>query len=299
MYDRAPASTRLGRRDSSLPGSDWITILFDSYHDHLTAYQFSVNPSGVRRDIFLAGDFDEDESWDPVWEAATAVDGDGWTAELRIPFSQLRYRADAAQTWGIQIMREISRINEESWFAFTPRRERAGIPRCGHLVGLEGLRGAERLELLPYALSRAHYHDVGRNPDVTFPNPYTDGSDYTTTSGVDLKYRVASNLTLDATFNPDFGQVESDPAVINLTAFETRFEERRPFFVEGADIFSFGGGGFGGGFGGGSQLFYSRRIGAAPPGRLPSDRAYADVPDHATILGAAKLSGKLHGCRWV
>jgi hypothetical protein len=287
LFDTESVSTRLGRRDSSLPGSDWFTVSLDSYHDHISAYQFSVNPSGVRRDQRTTGDFDDDESWDPVWEAAAEIDDQGWVAEMRIPLSQLRFRRDDEQTWGLQLVREISRENEESWFAFTPKRERAGVARYGHLVGLQGLEPSSPLELLPYGLTRASYRFVPREPDVNFGNPFADGSDYVTSVGLDLKYRLASNLTLAATINPDFGQVEADPATINLTAFETRFDERRPFFIEGSDIFDFGEGG--------AQIFYSRRIGGPPPGRIPSEAVYDDAPDNSTILGAARLTGKMGG----
>ena len=279
-------STRLGRRDSDLDGSDWFTVTFDSYHDHLTAFRFGVNPSGVRRDGRVSGgDDDDDSSWDPIWEAAATHDADGWTAEMRIPLSQLRFRETDEQTWGIQLVREIARNNEESWFAFTPKRERAGVARYGHLTGMRGLVPRGRLELLPYIVTRARFNTPARDDDVTFGNPYRDGSEQTAELGLDLKYRVASNITLAATVNPDFGQVEVDPAVVNLTAFETRFEERRPFFIEGAEIFSFSG----------AELFYSRRIGAPPPGRVPSSSVYDDMPEHSTILAAAKLSGKAAG----
>lgn len=287
LFDTGPVSTRLGRRDSSLPGSDWFSVSLDSYHDHISASQFSVNPSGVRRDQRTSSDFDEDESWDPVWEAAAQIDAEGWTAELRIPLSQLRFRRDDVLTWGIQLVREIGRDNEESWFAFTAKRERAGVARYGHLVGLQALEPSSPFELLPYGLTRASYRTIAQEPDVTFRNPFADGSDYTTALGLDLKYRLASNLTLDATFNPDFGQIEADPATINLTAFETRFDERRPFFIEGADLFEFGDQG--------AQIFYSRRIGGPPPGRIPSGAVYDDMPDHSTILGAVKLTGKIGG----
>ena len=281
-------STRLGRRDNDLSGSDWFTVTLDSYHDHLTAFAFGVNPSGVRRDakVNSAGDGDDDDSsWDPVWEAAANHDAGGWTAEMRIPLSQLRFRETDEQTWGVQLVREIARNNEESWFAFTPKRERAGVARYGHLTGMSGLVPRGRLELLPYLVTRARFNTPTQDDDVTFGNPYRDGSEQTAELGLDLKYRVASNITLDATVNPDFGQVEVDPAVVNLTAFETRFEERRPFFIEGAEIFSFSG----------SELFYSRRVGAPPPGRVPSTSVYDDMPENSTILAAAKLSGKAAG----
>ena len=277
-------ASRLGRRDADLPGSDWFTVTLDSYHDHLTAYEFSVNPVGVRRDAMIATRGPQ-PSWDPVWVVATRVEADGWVAELRIPLSQLRYRNAAEQSWGIQFVREISRKNEEAWFAFTPKQDRSGVARFGHLVGLEGLEPGGRLELLPYGLTLASYRTIPPVPGSRFANPFSDGSDYGTEIGLDLKYRVASNLTLDATINPDFGQVEVDPAIINLTAFETRVVERRPFFVEGSDIFRYGRGG--------PRFVYSRRIGGPPLGTLPGSAVYQDVPDNATILGAVKLTGRV------
>ena len=198
----------------------------------------------------------------------------------------MRFRAENEQTWGIQLIREISRNNEESWFAFTAKRERSGVPRYAHLAGLSALQPSSPFELLPYGLTRATYNTVPRESDVPFANPFRDGSDFTTSIGLDLKYRLASNLTLDATFNPDFGQIEADPATINLSAFETRFDERRPFFIEGSDIFDFGEG---------AEIFYSRRIGAPPPGRMPAEAVYDDMPENSTILGAAKLTGKVAG----
>ena len=285
LFDSAgrPGS-RLGRRDSELDGADWFFVAFDSYHDHLTAFQFAVNPAGVRRDAKI-GDDEDDESWDPVWDASATVDASGWTAEMRIPLSQLRFRTGDEQTWGIQLIREIARNNEVSWFAFVPKRERSGVARYGHLTGLRGLAPGGRLELLPYIVGRARFQPRERDPDATFANPYADGSEQTSSLGFDLKYRLGSNLTLDATVNPDFGQVEVDPAVVNLTAFETRFEERRPFFIEGSEIFQFSG----------TELFYSRRVGAPPPGRPPSGSLYDDMPESSTILTAAKLTGKARG----
>ncbi|MFW6079868.1 MAG: DUF5916 domain-containing protein, partial [Gemmatimonadota bacterium] len=300
MHDSHPISSRLGRRDDDMNDSDWFSVALDSYHDHRTAFEFRVNPAGVRGDAVVSGGtnrFDRgDESWDPVWQVATSVidDGHGWVAEMRIPFSQLRFSDADVQTWGVQFQREISRNNEESVFAFTPTSERGGVARYGHLVGLRGLEPGNPIEVLPYIVSRAEYRRIAQSDDVAFENPYRDGSDYFTGIGADLKYRVTSNLTLDATINPDFGQVEVDPAVVNLSAFETRFDEKRPFFVEGAEIFRFGGGGGGGGpgGGGGTQLFYSRRIGARPYGEAPSEAAYADIPDATTIVGAGKLTGR-------
>ena len=295
MYDSGPVSSRLGRRDAYLAGVDWLTVTLDSYHDHSTAFRFQVNPAGVRGDQALSSDYFGDASWDPVWEAKTSVDSAGWTAELRIPFSQLRFSREQAQRWGIQVSRTISRRQELAVLSFTPKRERGGIARYGHLEGIEGIRTARRLELLPYTVARAEYRDARPG------DPFRDGSDLFGGAGADLKYRISSNLTLDATVNPDFGQVELDPAQINLSAFELYFQERRPFFVEGASIFNFGGGGDFVCFGC-PQVFYSRRIGGPPQG-VPEWRlygsgygaAFVDYPESSTILGAAKLTGRTAG----
>jgi hypothetical protein len=262
---------RLGRRDSHLDDSDWFYVMLDSYHDHLTAYQFSVNPAGVKRDEIVSGG----TSWDAVWDVATSVDAEGWTAELRIPFSQLRFSPAEAQTWGIQLSRRIIAKEEVTVFAFTPKSMRGGVPRYGHLNGLRQLATGRRAEILPYTAFRAEYLDIPAG------NPYRDRSEFFPSAGLDLKYRLSSSLTLDATVNPDFGQVEVDPATINLSAFETSFDEKRPFFVEGSSVFGFG-----------TRLFYSRRIGRSPQGGMPDGVSYSDRPDASTILGAAKVTGR-------
>ena len=277
--DRGRVNTRLGRRDMNLEDSDWAGVVIDSYHDHRTAYSFDVNPSGVRRDA-LKTDGGDDMSWDAVWDAAASQDSGGWSAEYRIPFSQLRFSPASEQTWGIQIERIIGRRNEYAVFSFTPKSERGGIARYGHLTGLRDIRPGRRLEVLPYTVVRADYTDPG-------VNPYRRDGEYGTQVGADIKYRVTSDLTLDATINPDFGQVEQDPANVNLTAFETFFSEKRPFFVEGAEIFTFGGGQLPTG----GELFYTRRIGGRASTLQPGTDL-SDVPTDARILGAAKLSGK-------
>jgi hypothetical protein len=279
LHDSAPVTTRLGRRDMSMEASDWLTVILDSYHDHRTAFGLEINPSGVRRDQTRSEETGEDDSWDPVWSGETSVDSGGWTAEIRIPFSQLRFNAAARQTWGIQVERQIARRGEFAVLAFTPRNEPGGIPRFAHLDGLVDVRTGKRLEVLPYTLLKAEHVERG-------DNPFRDDREYAPSVGADLKYRLTSDLTLDATINPDFGQVEVDPAEVNLSAIETRFQERRPFFVEGADIFNFGSGG-------GNSAFYSRRIGRTP--QVPVDYALADVPVEARILGAAKISGRTRG----
>jgi hypothetical protein len=280
LHDSGRVTARLGRRDMPLGDSDWFGVMIDSYHDHRTAFGFDVNPAGVRRDEVKTIDQD-DNSWDPVWEVATARDSAGWVAEYRIPFSQLRFGSAAEQVWGIQFERVIGRNHEYAVSTFMPKRERGGVPRYGHLAGLHNVQPGKRLEFLPYTVSRAEYIDRG-------VNPYKTGSEYSATAGLDLVVRASSNITVNATINPDFGQVEVDPAVVNLGVYETFFQEKRPFFVEGSEIFAFGAEGTSGG-----QLFYSRRIGREPSLAPPTPRA--DVPDATTILGAAKLSGKAGG----
>jgi hypothetical protein len=289
LHDAHPVSTRLGRRDGYIRSSDWFSVSLDTYRDFRTAFEFTVNPSGVRLDAMLSGE-SRNQSWNGVWEAATEVTAGGWVAEIRIPFSQLRFRPAGVHEWGLQFGRTIARLREEAVFSFTPRSERGGMAAFGTLVGMRDLRPGGRLELVPYAVARGARVQVPPADQVDFPDPFRDEAELSARAGVDLKYRMTSNLTLDATVNPDFGQVEADPAEVNLSAFESRFDERRPFFVEGSDIFSFGGGGWGG-----VNLFYSRRIGRGPQVAEIDDAVYEDVPDASAILGAAKLSGRTAG----
>jgi hypothetical protein len=290
MFDGEPGRivAKLGRRDS-YTNSDAFTVSFDSYLDHRTSFQFGVNPAGVKSDQITSDDQGfGDDSWDPVWEVVTQVDSLGWTAELRIPLSQLRYPPAAEQVWGVNVSRFIQRKAESAEWAWSAQTERGFASFFGHVFGLAGLPQPRRLELLPYATARQE-----RVPPGDPADPFNDGSRELGNAGLDLKYGLTSNLTVGATFNPDFGQVELDPAFVNLTAFEQFFQERRPFFVEGAGIFNFGGGG---GFGG-TQYFYSRRVGRTPQGYAPyrGPGTFTDGPDNTTILGAAKLSGRTGG----
>ena len=295
LDDRSPVTTRLARRDAGLGDSDVLVVLLDSYHDHETAYRFWTNPSGVKGDAIVTGNSTGggDSSWDPVWDLATEVTDSGWVVEMRIPFSQLRFSPSDLQVWGVQFERDINRNQENATFPFTPTLERAGVSRFAHLDGVQGIRTGRRLELLPYVVARGEYLQLEDPSGINFANPYQSGSDHFGGMGLDLKYRITSNVTLDATVNPDFGQVELDPSVINLTAFETRYAERRPFFVEGADIFNFGEAGPTGSVGRGPALVYSRRIGRPPTGGAPSDAVFSDVPTATTIAGAAKVTGRI------
>jgi len=295
MYDDSGARgvrTRLVRRDADM-NSDYLEVIFDTYHDHIGRLFFQVNPSGVKQDANGLGG-GGDPSWDPVWEVATTIDSLGWTAEMRIPFSQLRYPSTSAeQTWGLQIWRQENRLNELSQWAWWRLDETGGPSMFGHLQGLVIRHAPGRAEVTPYIVGRSSNVPGNGSSDPFFDPHALDGR-----VGGDAMYRVTSNLTLNATVNPDFGQVEVDPAVVNLSAFETFFDEKRPFFVEGAGYF---------GLGGFSCFFCSnvsslsmlatRRIGRPPqvsPFRagLPTSVQYADMPENSTILGAAKLTGR-------
>ena len=284
-FDTSPDSivARLARRDER-PHSDWLDVVIDSYHDRRTAFRFGVNPAGVKSDGYLFDDVEEDDTWDAVWDVATSTDDRGWTAEFRIPYSQLRFDGAAVQTWGINFARFIARHLERSLWAPISRGDGALVSRFGELSGLRDLSPPARLEILPYSLSR-----LRRAPGST-GDPFHSPNDLSAAAGADLKYGITTDLTLDVTINPDFGQVEADPAQVNLTAFETFFPERRPFFVEGSNIFSFR---FSEGDGdmASEGLFYSRRIGRPPQGRTPGS-LHSDSPDQTRILGAMKLSGK-------
>jgi hypothetical protein len=292
MYDDQGAAgvrTRLVRRDGHTD-SDYLEVIFDPYHDHIGRLFFMVNPSGVRSDANGLGG-GSDDSWDPVWEVKTTIDSLGWTAEMRIPFSQLRYPSTTQpQTWGLQIWRQENRLNELSMWAFWRLTESGGPARFGHLTNLTITHPPERAEVMPYVVGRS------ANAPVSDPgDPFEKSHVWDGRVGADARVLLTSNLTLNATVNPDFGQVEVDPAVINLSAFETFYEEKRPFFVEGAGYF---------GFGGlncyfcsnvsSLSMFYTRRIGRPPQAADDAYAAgpYADVPSNTTILGAAKLTGR-------
>ncbi len=285
----------LARRDQLLDASgdngsfnslttDKLIIRLDPYHNHLDDVWFEVNPAGAKGEKFNG-----DPSWDPVWEAAASVDSLGWTAELRIPFSQLRFSPDSLQTWGLQIWRYVDRLNEQDMWSFRPRNAASGPAFYGHLEGLVIPQQPRQLEVLPYAVTGSRFEHTAPG------DPYGDNAEFRLDSGVDVKYLLTTNLTLDATINPDFGQVEVDPSVLNLSAFETYYDEKRPFFVAGRSAFSFGG--MRCMFCNNSSslsAFYSRRIGRPPQlaGYVDDMSDYADVPENTSILGAAKITGR-------
>jgi hypothetical protein len=286
LYDSDPSliARNYGRRDASIE-SDWFWVGLDPYHDGRSGYFFVVNPVGTIRDGVLFDDIENDESWDGIWSHAERIDESGWSLEIRIPYSQLRFDAKPEQTWGINFRRTVKRKGEEDHFELMPREEGGYVSRFATLTGLNGIKPPARLEVIPYAVGGARFLQHEEN------DPFISGHDLFGDIGTDLKLGIGSSMTLDATVNPDFGQVEVDPAVVNLSAFETFFQEKRPFFLEGSSIFSFGRGN--GGFGWfNPTFFYSRRVGRPPQGR-PEHAGFADLPDRTTIIGAAKLTGKI------
>jgi hypothetical protein len=290
FYDSDPDSIdmTLMRRDK-IAESDWLWIYMDPYNDDRTGNYFAVNPGGSVADGTLYNDGWMDDSWDGIWEAKSTFDNRGWYTEVRIPFSQLRFNKADEMTWGINLNRDIKRKHEMSFLVMVPYAESGFVSKFADLTGLIGIKPKQRFELLPYLVQKAQYlhHDRG--------DPFYEENQYQTSFGGDFKASIGSNLNLDVTINPDFGQVEVDPAIVNLTAFENFFDEKRPFFIEGASTFHFGNGGANENWGfnfSNPTLFYSRRIGRSPQGDI-SDADFVDFPAETRILGAGKLSGKL------
>ena len=280
--DRQPGEIfgMLTRRDEG-SASDWIHVLLDSYDDDRTAYRFSVNPAGVRQDARLyQGGAMTDVDWDAVWYVETSRDEAGWRVELRIPFSQVRYDPEHP-TWGFQIGRLLRRTNEESYFNPFPKARTLAVAEYGELAFAERLPSPWRVEAVPYVTTSIEWESEREAGET----------DFDWRAGGDARVGVGAAMTLDFTLNPDFGQIEADPSDLNLTAFETFFPEKRPFFLQGAEIFRFG---LGYGDGSNDMLFYSRRIGRAPSRNLKnvSDDEIIDYPDRTAILAAAKLTGK-------
>jgi len=295
MFDGEPTriTRRLSSRDSDAD-ADRLTIYLDPMRDKLTGAIFRVSAANVQQDAALYNDSWWDGTWDAVWQSQVSTDDQGWSAEIRIPLSQLRFTNADRQTWGINVERFVRRKNEYSWLEMVPKNENGNASRMLELTGLDGMHPRRNLELLPYVAARAEFVQP-----AAAGNPFNDGSRGFGAAGLDMKWGLSSNLTVSATVNPDFGQVEVDPAVVNLTAFETFFDEKRPFFLEGSQIFNnFGRGGANDYWGFNNsepQIFYSRRIGRAP--QLAASGDYVDAPTATTILGAAKLTGKTSG-RW-
>ena len=288
MHDSQPHRiiNRLARRDEGVTADDFL-VGFDSYFDRRTAFVFAVSVAGVQRDFVAFDDTDMDDSWNAVWESATSTDDGGWTAELRIPLSQLRFArppsGSRGMIWGVNFQRQLAREGETTIWAPRPDDGSRLVSAFGTLSGLDGISPRRSLEIRPYAVGSAT-----RAPNEP-GNPFYSTTAMTQSFGGDLKYGITNNLTLDVTINPDFGQVEADPSVVNLSAFETFFPEQRPFFKEGADIFDFA---IGEGDQSNESIFYSRRIGRRPQGFVTEPSEFRSVPRATTILGAAKVSGK-------
>ncbi|MEX1256670.1 MAG: DUF5916 domain-containing protein [Gemmatimonadota bacterium] len=268
----------MGRRDQ-VALAEYILVSLDTYLDRRTAHSFGVSAAGVRIDHFHRSDNegDVDRGFDPIWEARVTVDEDGWSAEMWIPFSQLRFDDRDDQVWGLNVHRWIPSKNEDNYWILVPRTEQGWASRFGDLQGIADIPSSYRVELLPYLAGGSTIHG-DRDPD----DPFDDGRNLEARMGLDLKMGLGPNLTLDATVRPDFGQVEVDPAVVNLSVNETFNQERRPFFTEGSQLLS----------GSINNYFYSRRIGAPPAGGRASGD-YVDYPGETPILGAAKVTGRL------
>ncbi len=278
--DASAIADQLVRRDEQ-GQYDHFEVQIDPNLDRQTGYLFRVGASGVERDAFLYDDVREDENWDAVWSSAVRRDSAGWSVEMRIPLSQIRYESqEGAQTWGLNLVRRRLASTSVDYFALRSRTEQGRVSQFGRLTGLRLAAAERRFEVTPYlATSLA---TGPSDPD----DPFFDGSELDPRAGVNVQYGIGSAFSLDATINPDFGQVEVDPAVVNLTAFETFFSEKRPFFVQDARVFDFDLSGRQ------SRLFFSRRIGREPQGDVPDGAEFVDVPSRTTILGASKFTGR-------
>lgn len=291
MYEKDPSRIhdQLVRRDER-GAYDYFSVSFDPNRDGLTGYQFQVAASGSQRDAFLFADVQEDADWNAVWVSAVERDGQGWSVEMKIPLSQLRYEAGPDdQTWGINFERRRLDSNETDYFSLQSRMVRGRVSQFGTIDGFQMTGGSRRIEIRPFAVSQ-----VNQAPTVP-GNPLVSASEFDPRVGADLSVGIGSAFSIDATVNPDFGQVEVDPEVINLTAFETFFPEKRPFFVQDAKVFEFAGSQSGRGGRGGKAMFFSRRIGREPQGFGPFDADFVNSPNLNTIIGAAKLTGRTAG----
>ena len=277
MFSSGTVQAPLSRRDDG-EQVEYLQVELDTYRDRRTAYMFGVTAAGVRLDHYHPTDDEGDEDWeyDPVWQARVAPSETGWTAELWLPFSQLRFNPGDEQVWGLNLKRSVPSRDEENYWALVGRTESGWASRFGELHGIRDLPRPGRIEVLPYVAGSTRI-----TGDRDLSDPFDDGRNLAGRVGADVKYGFGSNLTLDVTVNPDFGQIDADPAEVNLTVFETIFPERRPFFLEGNNVLTAGTGNY----------YYSRRIGARPVG--PASGAFVDYPSTTTILSAAKLTGRL------
>ncbi|HKK43514.1 MAG TPA: DUF5916 domain-containing protein, partial [Bacteroidales bacterium] len=278
-YDGEPEKIlRLAGARDEFEG-DMVGINFDSYRDYRTGFEFTITAWGQKVDLVLFNPANWDLNWNPVWMCKTGLEDSAWVAEYEIPLSQLRYSRQNEQVWGMHLWRWISRLQEESDWEIQSKTGPGVLYNFGELHGIKGLKRSRRLELMPYTLG--DLKTMKRDP----VNPFASkGRIWGGNAGLDAKIGISSNFTVDLTVNPDFGQVESDPSVMNLTAFETFYEEKRPFFLEGLTIFDYKFDNI--------NLFYSRRIGHAPSRPVsPADNLYIKSPDKTAIISAVKLSG--------
>ncbi|MBA4322773.1 MAG: hypothetical protein C0408_08155, partial [Odoribacter sp.] len=293
-FDSSPDSIvkRMTRRDEV--DGDMAGIAFDSYHDLRTGFLFGTSVGGVKFDQMMTNDGqNEDASWDPNWWVKTSVNEEGWIAEMKIPFSQLRFEKNSGEVWGLEVFRTLYRKNEMSFWQHIPKDAPGLIHMMGEMSGIDQVKPRKIFDVTPYGVAKAETF----KPETS--NPFRGkGKLFGVNGGLDAKIGVTNNMTLDLTVNPDFGQVEADPSVVNLTAYETFFEEKRPFFIEGNNIINFGIG-IGDGGVGNDNLFYSRRIGRRPQGSSynyygnnDALAGYSDSPINTSIIGAAKFTGK-------
>ncbi len=272
---------RLSRKDNF--EGDWVAICIDSYDDDRTGFNFYLTAAGVKADVLNTNDGNTDNTWDPVWYGKVSSDDEGWVAEMRIPFTQLRFAKTEQHVWGLEVMRRLFRENEVSMWQLIPRDASGWVSHWGTLEGISDINPKKEVEIIPYIMGSLERRDPEQG------NPYRTGTEWGYNAGVDGKIAVTNDLTLNFTVNPDFGQVEADPSEVNLSAFESFFREKRPFFIEGNNIFSFSVTGMNSS----TDLFYSRRLGRRPHyNPQVGDDEYTDSPEFTRILGAFKLSGK-------
>jgi len=293
-FDTDPDSIvrRLTRRDNV--DGDMVGVVFDSFHDLRTGFLFGASAGGVKFDQMLTGDGEnEDSSWDPNWWVKTSVNNEGWIAEMKIPFSQLRFEKSSGDVWGLEVFRMVYRKQEMGFWQHVPKDSPGLVHMFGEMTGIENVKPRKIFDITPYGVAQAETFKAEEG------NPFLEnGHKFRLNGGVDAKIGITNNMTMDLTINPDFGQVEADPSVVNLSAYETFFEEKRPFFIEGSNILSFGMGIGDGGIGN-DNLFYSRRIGRKPQGSSYDYYGYNDTisgysnsPINTSIIGAAKITGK-------
>lgn len=288
-YDTSKDSIikRMSRRDE-FPG-DWVEVNIDSYHDLRTAFSFTISASGVRGDEFVSNNGSNwEDSWNPIWHAKTAIDDEGWTAEIAIPFSQLRFGNEEEKVWGIQVQRRLFRKEERAIWQNIPQKSGIWVSGFGELHGLKNIQPKKQIEVAPYTVAKIEKYPGEEG------NPFATGTDKNLSVGVDGKIAITSDLIIDYTVNPDFGQVEADPSQVRIDGYQNFFQERRPFFIESRNIFDYQLTGSEVGWDYDADLlFYSRRIGGSPHGYVQGgDGIYTSVPTATPILGAAKLSGK-------